>query len=241
VEICAPACLLTCEHGGNRIPGRYAALFSRHQALLASHRGWDPGALTLARFLATGLHGRLFFSTISRLLVDLNRSPHHPHLLSRVSRALPEVERERILARWYRPYRERVEKDLQREVKRGRTIVHLSVHSFTPVLNGKMREVEVGVLYDPSRSLERWLGLNMVRDLQARLSHMGHGLRVRCNQPYRGTSDGFTTFLRRRFPETRYAGIELEVSQTVLLGGRGGREAVRKALIESLAKVLDDR
>ena len=41
--------LITCEHGGNRIPPRYRDLFAGCEALLQSHRGYDPGALTLAR------------------------------------------------------------------------------------------------------------------------------------------------------------------------------------------------
>ena len=46
------ACLVTCEHGGNDIPPRYAPLFRGRRALLASHRGYDPGALVTARALA---------------------------------------------------------------------------------------------------------------------------------------------------------------------------------------------
>jgi len=45
--------LITCEHGGNRIPARYRPLFACHGALLASHRGYDPGALALARDFAS--------------------------------------------------------------------------------------------------------------------------------------------------------------------------------------------
>ena len=37
--------VISCEHGGNRIPARYREWFTRHRALLASHRGFDPGAL----------------------------------------------------------------------------------------------------------------------------------------------------------------------------------------------------
>ena len=47
--------LLTCEHAGNRIPRAYAPLFRGADALLATHRGWDPGAYVLARFLAKRL------------------------------------------------------------------------------------------------------------------------------------------------------------------------------------------
>ena len=44
--------LVTCEHGGNRVPKEYRRLFAGWEPVLASHRGYDPGALTLARELA---------------------------------------------------------------------------------------------------------------------------------------------------------------------------------------------
>jgi hypothetical protein len=43
-----------------------------------------------------------------------------------------------------------------------------------------------------------------------------HGLRVRMNAPYRGTSDGFTTQLRRRYAATRYWAFEIETNQALL-------------------------
>ena len=68
-----PRVVISCEHGGSRIPGRYRHLFAGRAALLESHRGWDPGALVMARALSRGLRAPLFASTTSRLLVDLNR------------------------------------------------------------------------------------------------------------------------------------------------------------------------
>ena len=76
--------VITCEHGGNRIPAPYRDLFHTHQALLDSHRGYDPGALIMARALATAFAAPLVTSTVSRLLVDLNRSVGHPRLPLRV-------------------------------------------------------------------------------------------------------------------------------------------------------------
>jgi predicted N-formylglutamate amidohydrolase len=35
--------LITCGHGGNRIPEPYRALFHSRQALLSTHRRFDPG------------------------------------------------------------------------------------------------------------------------------------------------------------------------------------------------------
>ena len=62
--------LLTCEHGGNRIPSGYAELFRGAEEVLASHRGWDPGALTLARHFARTLRRPVHAVTWSRLFVE---------------------------------------------------------------------------------------------------------------------------------------------------------------------------
>src|SRR5258705_12004908 len=72
--------LITCEHGGNRIPAPYRRLFRGRRALLDSHRGYDPGALVMAKALAGAFKAPLVTSTISRLVIDLNPSIGHPPL-----------------------------------------------------------------------------------------------------------------------------------------------------------------
>ncbi len=81
--------LITCEHGGNRIPTAYRRLFRGQKALLGSHRGYDPGALVMAKALARALNAPLVSSAVSRLLVDLNRSIGHPQLFSAATRGVP--------------------------------------------------------------------------------------------------------------------------------------------------------
>ncbi|MDP2109733.1 MAG: N-formylglutamate amidohydrolase [Thiobacillus sp.] len=89
--------LITCEHGGNRIPPRFHALFADFEALLHTHRSHDPGALAPARELAMALAAPLFVSTTSRLLIDLNRSIGHPRLYSGATRSAPPAARREIL------------------------------------------------------------------------------------------------------------------------------------------------
>jgi len=203
------AFVVTCEHGGNRVPRRYARWFRGGERLLASHRGWDPGALTIARALARALRAPLVASTVSRLVVELNRSPRHPQLFSDLMRAAPADVREAAFNEVYVPHRRRVEALVRRSVARGRFVVHIASHSFTPALRGRERRTDVGLLYDPGRRHESALCVAWQRALRARAP----GSSVRRNHPYRGTSDGLTRALRRRFGDTRYAGIELEVNQ----------------------------
>ncbi len=231
-----PRFLVTCEHGGNRIPARYRPLFAGSKALLASHRGYDPGALAVAKDLAAALQAPLFFSTTSRLLVDLYRAPGHPGLHGEAVRGAAAALRQEILARHYLPYRRQAEEAVAAALAAGQPLIHISSHSFTPVLGGEVRHADIGILYDPSRGGEAALCLRW----QAALEERAPALKVRRNYPYRGISDGLCRHLRRRFAANRYLGIELEINQKhVFANGAAWRELRRTliaALLEALAK-----
>jgi predicted N-formylglutamate amidohydrolase len=201
--------LFTCEHGGNRLPSRYAGLFRRARGVLASHRGYDAGALELGRFLSKQLGAPLMHATTSRLLVELNRSLHHRRLFSEFTRGLSPSDKQALLELHYHPYRRRVEAAVADAISHGDSVLHISVHTFTPELNGAPRTADIGLLYDPSRPREKRCCLAW-RDALRRLRP---DLRVRRNYPYLGKADGFTTHLRRRWADDQYAGIELEVNQ----------------------------
>jgi predicted N-formylglutamate amidohydrolase len=226
----ADAFLFTCEHGGNRIPEAYRPFFEAQQTRLDSHRGYDPGALAMARALSRAFKGPRVSSTVSRLLVDLNRSIGHPQLFSEGIRALPLAMRDTIVAQFYAPYRRRVERVIRRAVADGPRVIHISSHSFTPVLNGMVRQADVGLLYDPVRQGEAELCARW----KASLAVLAPALRVRRNYPYAGKNDGLTAYLRRHFSPTAYAGIELEINQDILIA-RGRRlTRLHAVLIESL-------
>lgn len=228
--------LITCEHGGNRIPRRYRNFFADAEAVLQSHRGYDRGALTLARELAHALGAPLIASTTSRLLVDLNRSHGHPRLFGETIRRTPPALRQEILARHYRPYRRRAENLIAETLAQGLRVIHVSCHSFTPVLDGEVRKADIGLLYDPARPGEKALCAAWRRALRERLPEF----KVRFNYPYAGKADGFTAFLRRTFPPGHYVGVELEINQRHV--GPGPRAAawrgLRTAVIESLQQAL---
>jgi predicted N-formylglutamate amidohydrolase len=224
--------LITCEHGGNRIPAKYWPLFKRHRALLESHRGYDPGALATARDFAASLTAELVYSTTSRLLVDLNRSAHHKQVFSEVTRTLPAGERQHILSRYYFPYRDWVEAQVRDAGENGGSVLHLSCHSFTPRLDGVERRADLGLLYDPGRHGERELCKSWQREIESRLP----ALVVRRNYPYRGYADGLTTALRARYPRSVYAGIELEVNQKHAASDPRRWRELRKTLVNTFTR-----
>jgi predicted N-formylglutamate amidohydrolase len=222
--------LLTCEHGGKRIPAAYRQRFAGQQALLATHRGYDPGALALARALSRAFKGRRISSTVSRLLVDLNRSSGHRQLFSPAIRALPQAVRETIVAHHHAPYRQRVARCVSQAVARGQRVIHVSAHSFTPVLDGQVRTADVGLLYDPARAGERQL----CGRWKAALGQLAPALRVRRNYPYAGRNDGLTACLRRQYAAAAYIGIELEINQAMLQLSRRRLTRLHAVLIETL-------
>jgi predicted N-formylglutamate amidohydrolase len=222
--------LISCEHGGNRIPAPYRELFKTRRALLDSHCGYDPGALVMARALARSVAAPLVTSTVSRLLVDLNRSPGHARLFSAATRGAPAAVREGIVARYYIPYRAQVERLVHRAVARGRRVIHISSHSFTPVLNGKRRRADVGLLYHPGRRGE----VDMCARWKAALAAAAPELKVRRNYPYAGKGDGLTAHLRVRFPPGVYVGVELEVNQSIVFAAARRWNALREVLTNSL-------
>src|SRR5687768_10947938 len=106
--------LFTCEHGGNTVPVGYRKLFRGAGDVLKSHRGWDPGALKIAKNLAAHFQAPLFYSITSRLLIELNRSLHHRALFSEFARGLPPEEKQKLIDTYYFPYRNRVEEHIVR-------------------------------------------------------------------------------------------------------------------------------
>lgn len=222
--------LITCEHGGYRIPTPYRSLFRGYRALLRTHRGYDRGALLMARELAKALRAPLVTSTVSRLLIDLNRSLHHPRLLSAATRGASALMREQIIAQYYRPYRARVEHLVRRAVARRLRVIHISSHSFTGELDGKIRHADVGLLYNPARQGEAELCARW----KASLAAMAPQVRVRRNYPYAGKGDGLTSYLRLRFSCQVYVGVELEVNQDIVRAGSRPWAMLRRMLIESL-------
>ncbi|PWI31407.1 N-formylglutamate amidohydrolase [Flavobacteriaceae bacterium LYZ1037] len=199
--------VLTSEHGGNLIPKAYASLFINQQALLNTHRGYDLGSLDLFNYLKP-LSSFSLSSTTSRLLIELNRSLHHKNLFSEFSMNLSLEEKEQLIKAYYLVYRNNVEKQIKYFIDSGETVLHVSVHSFTPILNEVIRNCDIGLLFDSRKASEKLFA----KTLKKSLIKENPNYSVRFNYPYLGKADGFTTYLRKQFQEN-YLGIELEINQ----------------------------
>ncbi|MCA9074472.1 MAG: N-formylglutamate amidohydrolase [Planctomycetaceae bacterium] len=228
--------LLTCEHGGNSIPAQYQHLFDNDsaRAALASHRGWDPGSLPLARRLQRCFDAPLISSRTSRLLIELNRSIGHPQLFSEWSIQLTHAEQQRLIDRYYHPYRQKVVAAIAAAHAKRECVLHISVHTFTPVWNDQPRTTGIGLLFDPRRKEESAFCISWQRHLQRSLPN----LRIHRNRPYRGTSDGLTTALRSHYAPSRYWGIELELNQGLFRDDRWSPGESLHGIVQSLQCVL---
>ncbi|CAN5520234.1 N-formylglutamate amidohydrolase [soil metagenome] len=222
--------VLTCEHGGNSIPDQYQRLFENHTDLLYTHRGYDPGALNLARHLEQKLKAPLYFSEISRLVIELNRSLHHPDLFSSITKELPDHEKKFLINEYYSPYRNIVEENISKVIQQQQLVLHISVHSFTPVLHNVERNCEIGLLFDPKRKSEK----DFCKSWKFNLLKEEPLYRIRYNYPYKGIADGFTTYLRKKFP-VNYLGIELELNQKILIENQ---EEVNQLIAKSLSEMV---
>ncbi|WP_373234785.1 N-formylglutamate amidohydrolase [Mycobacterium marinum] len=222
--------IITCEHGGDRIPPPYRLLFRGKRPLLDSHRGYDPGSLIMVDALAGEFAAPPVASTVSRLLIDLNRSIGHPQLFSAVTRVLSAQIRAQIIEQQYRSYRIQVERLVTQAVARGHHVIHISSHSFVAELDGKVRRTDVGLLHHPSRQGEA----DLCAHWKESLAESAPDLRVRRNYPYAGKGEGLTSHLRVRFAPSDYVGIELEVNHGITLTGGRRWTALRRKLIDSL-------
>lgn len=227
------ALVLTCEHAVNTIPQAFSALFAPYENLLHSHRGIDFGAAEIALALQQTLGCELVVTSVSRLLIDCNRSLSHSQCFSEIAQKLSAEEKQFIIEHYYLPYRQRVTEIIQRHINEGTQVIHLSIHSFTPELEGVVRHADIGLLYDPKRPSEK----KLAKQWQQALKKQQPKYRTRFNYPYRGNSDGFTTALRKKWPDSDYVGIEFEANQALTLEAKG-LDSMKTVLAASLVDLF---
>lgn len=209
--------ILTCEHASNKLPAAFKSAVPAE--VLKTHRAYDIGALAvfrkLVKFAKPEFHCE---GKYSRLFVDLNRTITNKSAFSDYYEALDKATAAKTKAQataYWQEYRAAIEKFVEsaikpktRAAKSEPEIVHLGIHSFTPELNGKVRNTDIGILYDPSRPKE----CELAQVIKAEIKRLHPEMKVRFNYPYKGTSDGLTTTLRKKFGP-RYAGLEIEINQ----------------------------
>lgn len=213
---------LTCEHASERLPDGYA-WHPNDGRLVGTHWAFDLGAADLVDDLAEALRAPAVLSRFSRLIVDPNR-PETSDTLFRaeaegapveMNRSVDAAEAERRLARFHRPYHDAIQRHLGGH---GAEIV-FSIHTFTPVYEGQVRQVEVGVLFDTQEDL----AVAMAEAIAAA------GFATKLNEPWSGRA-GLIYAAERHAGAHGKKALELELRQDLAV-----RPEVRARLVDALA------
>ncbi|WP_407049828.1 N-formylglutamate amidohydrolase [Methyloraptor flagellatus] len=222
--------VIVADHASNRIPPEYADLGLPRREL-ERHIGYDIGVAMVVRELARRMGVPAVLSTFSRLLIDPNRGADDPTLVMRLSDGaivpgnarIGAEEKNRRIARFWRPYHTAVAGTIEAALASGRPPVVLSVHSFTPVWRGWPRPWHVGVLWDNDPRLPDRL-LSAFR--------ADPDLVVGDNEPYSGVLRGDSMF--QHGTELGLAHAIVEIRQDLIADAPG---ALRWA--ERLAAVME--
>lgn len=224
--------LLICDHASNRIPKELGTLGIEAEAL-DQHVAWDIGAGAVTRGLAGRLGVPAALTTVSRLVIDCNRTPGHAGSIPAVShgievpgnRDLPPGAREAREAAYFHPYHAAVAAELARleQGQAGRAVL-VSIHSFTPVLAGLTRPWHGGVPSAADRRLAEFF-LAMLR--------AEPGIVVGDNEPYSGRHpEGYSC--QTHGDAQGRLNVLIEIRQDLLLEAAG-----INAWIERLGGVLE--
>ncbi|MBK7650759.1 MAG: N-formylglutamate amidohydrolase [Flammeovirgaceae bacterium] len=198
--------VFSCEHAGNNVPDEYAHLFQDEPEVLKTHRGWDPGAWTLAQFFSSSLNAPLQGCESTRLLIEANRSEGSPELFSMFSKKLLPEQKEKLYKEIYKPYRNQLQSTIEASKK---PVLHLSIHSFTPIWNGEERMVDIGILFDPNKNQKPIIVINLKSNWKNICLILKSDLTNLIEVPMMALLLGYESYIPTRFiPELNWKSIK---------------------------------
>ena len=215
--------LLVCDHASCRFPKSLGDMgldpFARR-----CHLALDIGAGALTEALARSLGVTAVLQNYSRLVVDCNRQLMDPSafleygdgILVPGNRNLHKDDKELRASALYWPYHVAIGDQIERLMKAGPLPAFVSIHSFTPVLNGESREWQMGVLWDQDEKM-REIFLEGLR---------GAGYHVGDNEPYSGKAPQDFT-IDHHAEEIGLPHIGIEVRQDLIDDEEGVAEVAR--------------
>jgi len=216
----------TCEHASQRLPAPWAWP-EADLRLVDTHWAYDIGAREITLELARALRATAVLAEFSRLLVDANRGEGNPDLfrpvadgeLVMLNQGLSQSDRELRMHRYHRPFHRAVDQALLD----SRAPLLMSIHSFTPVYEGSVRKVELGVLYDEHEEQAFAMGAALARELP----------NVAYNEPWSG-KDGLIYSAESHSRRNSRIALEIEVRQDLAVD-----PSYRARLVSALAAHID--
>lgn len=179
--------VMFCDHAGRAVPqglgnlGLDAGAWDKHIA-------WDIGIAEVAAILAAKLDAPAVLAGYSRLVIDCNRRLDDPTSIAQESdripipgnRGLTPDSRTMRAVELFRPYHAAVTATIDAKLRAGQKPAILSLHSFTPVMNGFRRPWHFGILWNRDPRLPV--------PLMARLAELSD-VCVGDNEPYSGRDE----------------------------------------------------
>jgi predicted N-formylglutamate amidohydrolase len=224
--------MLVCDHAGCRFPKSLGDMgldpFARR-----CHLAIDIGAGSLTESLASSLGITAVLAQYSRLIVDLNRQLMDPGafleygdgILVPGNRNLHQADKDRRADAIYWPYHHAVDEQIKRLKAVGPPPAFISVHSFTPVLNGEARSWQVGILWDKDQRLSDIF----IDEFRAA------GYLTGDNEPYSGKApQDFTIDHHAETIGLPHVGIEIRQDLIDSIEGVEKIAAVMRRIIESI-------
>ncbi len=228
--------LIVADHAKRDMPDEYGRL-GLPPAEFDRHIAYDIGVEMVTRRLCELTGAPAVLGGFSRLLIDPNRGEDDPTLIRQIydgavvpgNYPMSEAERERRLDSYFRPYHDAVGAMMASVAERsGCAPFIVSVHSFTPSMQGRPRPWQVGILWDSDDRAVR----PMIRMLSADAA-----LTVGDNEPYDGALRGDTMF--RHAIVNGYAHVLIEIRQD-LIGDRAGADEWAARLAPMLDEINAD-
>lgn len=149
--------LVLCDHASNHVPedvnGGHLGISAQD---MSRHIAYDIGARGTALALAEMLKAPMLACRFSRLVIDPNRGEDDPTIMMKIydhtivegNRFADAAEKQRRIEAHHRPYHAAITAHLAAITKRGEVPILVSVHSFTPQLNGRpKRPWHIGILW----------------------------------------------------------------------------------------------
>ena len=222
--------LFTAEHASNRIPSAYSA---GDTSFLHTHWAWDIGVDPLMRHLCESLDCCGVQSQFSRLWIDANRAPNQEGLIKESIDGVPlsfnqhvsQEERQRRLTDFHAPYHEAITRMI---LAHTQPPLFVSLHSFTPVWDGELRSMDIGVLFDRDEEVAYALAEILRED----------GFFVALNEPYSG-KNGLIYAAHRHGTAQRIPYVELEFNQS-MLSSPERVVSVASRLVDALSRLHEE-
>ena len=228
-----------CDHASNLVPNFWSKNgLGIRKSEMGRHIAYDLGAKRLTKKLSRLLNGPAILSNFSRLVIDPNRGQNDPTLIMKISDGsiiqgnknisyLDDCEEKiKRIKSYYNTYHNKISDIINLSIKKGVFPAIISIHSFTPIFNGKKRLTELGILWDSDDRLP-----NIIFQY-FRLNNKN--INIGDNKPYSGRMKNDTLY--RHGTKRGIANILIEIRQDLIsntLGQLNFAQIVSEPLLEN--------